>query len=257
VGEILESERPRRLVMTFTMAYDPEAAAEPPSRVTWEIEPLGDVCRLKVTHADFGGLSKTWANARDGWPPLLSGLKTLLETGAPLGPVGADGEPAVAADLEGEWHRELGVDANMEVWALLGRTDRTAEDDEVMVRAAYASTYHWSRAARRTVANEARGEWLLSHVHAVLGRADLARHHAERSLTAVSAPGDGSVADFDLAYAHEAKARAAACAGRLDEAARERAAAAAVSIADEEDRKIFVADLEAEPWYGLVATPAS
>ena len=41
-----------------------------------------------------------------------------------------------------------------------------------MVRAAYASAYHWCRAAGRTPANEARGEWMLSHVHAVLGRAE-------------------------------------------------------------------------------------
>ena len=59
--------------------------------------------------------------------------------------------------------------------------------------------------------------------------------------------------DFDLAYAHEALARAAAAAGRAEEAQRHRAAAAAVPIADDEDRKIFLADLEAEPWFGVAA----
>jgi uncharacterized protein YndB with AHSA1/START domain len=259
VGEVLESVPPRRLVMTFTMAYDPEAAAEPPSRVTWEIEPHGEVCRLEVTHADFGGRSKTWSNTLDGWPPILSGLKTLLETGSPLGPIEeAGGESAGATDLDGEWHRDLGVDANMEVWQLLGRTDRSVDDDDAMLRAAYASAYHWARAAGRTTAHEARAEWLLSHVHAVLGQADLARHHAARSMAAVASAGASSgVADFDRAYAHEALARAAACAGRLDEAAAERTAAAAVVIADDEDRKIFLADLEAEPWFGLPAPPSS
>ena len=57
--------------------------------------------------------------------------------------------------------------------------------------------------------------------------------------------------DFDLAYAHEARARALACLGRLDEAGAELAAARAVPIADDEDRKILDGDLAAGPWYGL------
>ncbi len=234
--------------MTFTMAYDSEAAAEAPSRVTWEIEPVGEVCRLTMTHSDFGGLSKTWANALTGWPPIVSGLKTLLETGQPLGDVPDDRAEGTAVDLDAEWHRSLGVDTNQEVWGLLSRDGRTPEDDEAMVRAAYASAYHWARAAQRLPANEARAEWMISHVHAVLGRADMAGHHAQRSMAAVTAAG---LTDFDLGYAHEALARAAACAGDLDEASRQRAAAAAVPIADDEDRKIFVGDLEAGPWFGL------
>jgi hypothetical protein len=147
-------------------------------------------------------------------------------------------------------HRDLGRETHQEVWGLLGMMDRTAEQDETMMRAAYASAYHWSRAAGRTPANEARSEWMLSHVQAVLGRAGLAQHHAERCLAVVDAAG---LQDFDRAYAHEALARAAAAAGQLDVARRERAAAAAVPIADEEDRKIFVDDLAAEPWYGAPA----
>jgi uncharacterized protein YndB with AHSA1/START domain len=250
-GQILEADPPRRLVMTFTMAYDPETAAENPSRVTWEISPVGDhLCRLTVVHSDFGGLSKTWATTLTGWTPILSGLKTLLETGTPLGLVPDDGPGAEAVDLDAEWHRDLGIETHQEVWGLLGMTDRTAEQDETMVRAAYASAYHWSRAAGRTLANEARSEWMLSHVQAVLGRAEPAQHHAERCLAVVDAAG---LQDFDRAYAHEALARAAAAAGQLDVARRERAAAAAVPIADEEDRKIFVDDLAAEPWYGAPA----
>jgi hypothetical protein len=61
--------------------------------------------------------------------------------------------------------------------------------------------------------------------------------------------------DFDLAYAHEARARALACLGRLDEAAAELAAAHAVPVADDEDRKIIEGDLAAGPWYGLAAEP--
>ena len=251
IGEVLEAEPPWRLVTAFSLAGDPEAAAEVPSRVTWEIYAAGELCRLRLTHSDFGGLSRTWAATAGFWPPVISGLKTLLETGEPLGPVDLPPLEGDAVDLDAEWHRDLGIDTNQEVWGLLGRLDRTPAADEAMVRAAYASAYHWSRAARRTEANEARAEWMLSHVHAVLGRADMAQHHAQRCLAVVEAAG---LDDFDLAYAHEALARAAAADGRLDDAERHRAAAAAVPIADDEDRKIFIDDLAASPWFGLAAT---
>ena len=63
--------------------------------------------------------------------------------------------------------------------------------------------------------------------------------------------------DFDLAYAHEARARALACLGRLDEAAAQLAAARAVEIADADDRAIVEGDLAAGPWYGLVVSVAT
>ena len=67
----------------------------------------------------------------------------------------------------------------------------------------------------------------------------------------MAACADAKLGDFDLAYAHEARARALACLGRRDEAVAERALAAAVPIADDEDREIVVADLAAEPWFGV------
>ncbi|HEY8092307.1 MAG TPA: SRPBCC family protein [Acidimicrobiales bacterium] len=254
-GEIVEVEPPRRLVMTFTMSYDPEASAEPPSTVTWEITPVGDeLCRLTLTHSDFGGRSKTWVITLTGWTPIISGLKTILETGQAMGPVPAsafpeDGAEAAAVDLDAEWHRSLGIDTNQEVWTLLGKADRTPAEDETMVCTAYASAYHWSRAARRTEAHAARGEWMISHVHVVVGQAAMAQHHAQRCMAVVEAAG---LEDFDLAYAHEAMARAAAARGRPEESHQHRAAAAAVPIADGEDRKIFDDDLAAEPWFGVV-----
>jgi uncharacterized protein YndB with AHSA1/START domain len=84
--EILEADPPRRLVHRWTSGYDPELAAEEPSRVTWEIEPQEDgTCLLTVVHDRLGGAPKTAANvAGPGWMYVLSGLKTLLETGKPL-----------------------------------------------------------------------------------------------------------------------------------------------------------------------------
>ena len=83
-GKVLEVTPPRRLVHTFVAMHDPVSAKERPSRVTWEIEPRGETCLLTLTHDDFDGETATFNNVRLGWNPVLSGLKTLLETGTPL-----------------------------------------------------------------------------------------------------------------------------------------------------------------------------
>ena len=85
-GEVIEADRPRKLVTTWRAMYDPETAAEPHSRVTWEIEPAGEhVTKLTVIHDELEAAPKTAANVAGGWSFVLSGLKTLLETGEPLG----------------------------------------------------------------------------------------------------------------------------------------------------------------------------
>jgi len=78
-GENLEVDPPRRVVQTFTALWSEEVKSEGTSQVTWEIEPVGDSCRLSVTHDQLGegANSELWG----GWPMILSGLKTLLETG--------------------------------------------------------------------------------------------------------------------------------------------------------------------------------
>jgi len=84
-GEILESEPPKRLQHTWRALYDEETAAEQHSRVTWEIERTDEgVSRLTVTHDQLEGAPKTATNVAGGWMYILSGLKTLLETGQPL-----------------------------------------------------------------------------------------------------------------------------------------------------------------------------
>jgi uncharacterized protein YndB with AHSA1/START domain len=78
-GEILEAAPPRRLVQSFTALWSDEVKAEGASRITWDIEPIGDSCRLTVTHDELreGAHGELYG----GWPMILSGLKTLLETG--------------------------------------------------------------------------------------------------------------------------------------------------------------------------------
>ena len=71
---------------TWRALYEPELAAEDPSRVTWEIEPLDNgVSKLTLVHDEFRGDSATFREVMGpGWALVLSGLKTLLETGEPL-----------------------------------------------------------------------------------------------------------------------------------------------------------------------------
>ena len=81
-GENLEVDPPHRLVQSFNALWSDDAKAQGTSRVTWEIEPVGDSCRLTVTHDQLrdGASPELYG----GWPQILSGLKTLLETGESL-----------------------------------------------------------------------------------------------------------------------------------------------------------------------------
>ena len=83
---VSEYDPPRRLVHSWRSLYDPDLGAEPASRVTWEIESVdGGVCSLTVVHDQLEGSPRTAASvAGPGWMFVLSGLKTLLETGEPL-----------------------------------------------------------------------------------------------------------------------------------------------------------------------------
>jgi uncharacterized protein YndB with AHSA1/START domain len=80
---ILESDPPRRLVHTWVIRYDASFSHET-SRVTWQIEPRGaNLCQLTLTH-DVTDAPLTAPHVTSGWPFILSGIKTLLETGEPL-----------------------------------------------------------------------------------------------------------------------------------------------------------------------------
>ena len=84
-GEIIEANPPSKLVTTWRALYQPELAAEPYSRVTWELEPAGDgVTQLTIVHDELDASPKTAESVAGGWSFVLSGMKTLLETGEPL-----------------------------------------------------------------------------------------------------------------------------------------------------------------------------
>jgi uncharacterized protein YndB with AHSA1/START domain len=251
-GLIEVFEPPRRLVMTWRVLYDAAMSEEPPSRVEWTLTPVGDddaVTRVTLRHGDLALSPLTWRKVRLGWVAVIDSLKSYLETGTALPPLEADdvGDPT---EIEGNWHRAQAVDANNSAWALLTGSDHSADDADELLQRVYTAAYHWNRATGRTDVNRARASWLISRAHAVLGHGELALHHAEQCARWVGESGP-EAADFDHGYVHEARARALACLGRLDEAGVEYTLAASTVVVDDDDRTIFEADLAAEPWYGL------
>jgi uncharacterized protein YndB with AHSA1/START domain len=83
-GEVLEVDKPRRLSYTFHHLLNEEAIKEAPSKVTFVLEPLGKVVKLTLTHDNFPPGTVVLEPISNGWPKILSGLKSLLETGQAL-----------------------------------------------------------------------------------------------------------------------------------------------------------------------------
>jgi hypothetical protein len=156
------------------------------------------------------------------------------------------GTPATSSSPPGTGtvtdERMLGAQLFNETWRLLDLPARSPAEDDRMLHSAHASRYHWGQVPGVTPAHLARGEWQVSRVYTVLGRAEPALHHARRVLDICQANGIG---DWDLGFAYEALARAAATAGDV-RATRDylaQARAAAEYIAAAEDRDLLLADL--------------
>ncbi|MGB2983351.1 MAG: hypothetical protein WBC63_05750 [Candidatus Bipolaricaulia bacterium] len=139
-------------------------------------------------------------------------------------------------------HRFFSADCFNSTWGLIDKADRSPEDDEQMLLLALASAWHWTQRRDCEPSNLAVGFWQISHVHALLGRADEARRYGRLSLDAI----EGKEADpFTLGYAYEALARAESVAGdraKTDEylnAARK----SADEVTDEEPKKWLLDDL--------------
>ncbi|MEQ1764899.1 MAG: metalloregulator ArsR/SmtB family transcription factor [Pyrinomonadaceae bacterium] len=83
-GRVLEAEPPKRLVTTFNAHWDPRIGEVPESTVAYEITQLGEACKLTLVHSDLVPGHPLTEGVYRGWQEILSGLKTLLETGEPL-----------------------------------------------------------------------------------------------------------------------------------------------------------------------------
>ena len=82
-GKVLVSEPPKKLAYTWNGCSD-EPKREGPSRVTFDIEPRGNVVKLTVTHDNLDEGGKTFRGISEGWPMVLASLKSFLENGRPL-----------------------------------------------------------------------------------------------------------------------------------------------------------------------------
>ena len=116
---------------------------------------------------------------------------------------------------EAEAQRFFAGRFNNQVWSLLQKSDRTGEDDELMIHTAHASCCHWLQIG--TGLNHQRGEWLIAHVYTVLGLSEPALRHAQRCQQLTKEYAD-LMHDFDRAYAYEGLARANALAGNRQDA---------------------------------------
>jgi hypothetical protein len=139
---------------------------------------------------------------------------------------------------------------NGQVWDLLQKPERSKAEDELMLYAAYTSAYHWLQAG--TGLQHQRAEWLIAHVAAMIGHPDSALRHAARCLDLTHEFAD-LMQDFDWAYAYEGLARAHALAGHRGEALKylQLAEGRGETIADAEDKRIFLGDLAGGPWHGM------
>jgi len=86
VGTVVAADPPRRLELTFDARWDEHVTPDSPTHLTWEIESVGDgLSKLTVVHGGFESETATYGQVAGGMPLILSGLKTLLETGEPMG----------------------------------------------------------------------------------------------------------------------------------------------------------------------------
>jgi len=149
-----------------------------------------------------------------------------------------------------EAHQYFAKSINGRVWELLQQPDRSQSDNDELLYAAHACTYHWKFVG--TAVHQQRGEWLISHIHVVLGHANEALRHAERCFE-LTESNKNTMQDFDIAYAFEGLARAQAMMGDYKMAREffDLAQQAGNAITDEEDKSIFMGDFEGGEWYGL------
>jgi len=138
-------------------------------------------------------------------------------------------------------HKNLGIELFNKTWDLIDRENKNQQEIDRMIHAAHASRYHWEFAG--SPVNIARGEWQISHVYALLKRAEPCLYHAKRCLQVTL---DNNLKDFDLAFAYEAMARAFNLSDDKLAVAKYMSLArdAGTKIAKPDDRKYFFSELQ-------------
>ena len=151
-------------------------------------------------------------------------------------------------------HHVMGIEMNIQTWNLLEKEGRNERDDARMISFAHASLYHWRKSHKYKPINEQRGQWLLSHVYAVLGKSKEALSYAKKTQKLTI---EQNLKDSDRAYAYEALARANAAIGSKYESLKNLWNAQMVvnDISNEDDKNNFISVLESSPWFGVKYIP--
>ena len=251
---------PRRLVQTWRVLYDAAMSEEPPSRVTWEIDPVGDgLTRVRLVHGDLAQSPKTWASVKDGWVWVLDSMKSLIETGEALPALDPSG-----ADARRRRRPTHGTGRR--------RSRRTTRSGTCSTRRPHAGRRRGARPPglrrglplgprrRRGPANAARADYMIAKAQLAVGQPALALAAAERCLLGCAWPTSSATSTWPTPT-RRGRGRCTRS-GRTDEAAVEWQAAHDVPIADPEDKEILDGDL-AVRWArrpvdgGAIASPGS
>ena len=140
-------------------------------------------------------------------------------------------------------HRYFAARCFNQAWDLIDKPDRTPQEDEEMLRLAFASHWHWTQREDYSPEKASVGYWQIARIYALLRQVENARRYGQLCLEASQAEGVGP---FYRGYANEALARAEAVAGDREKTEQYRSAAkaAAEQVAEAEDREVLLADLE-------------
>ncbi len=140
-------------------------------------------------------------------------------------------------------HRWFAVNCFNRAWEYINKTERTAEEDEEMIRLSLASTWHWTQRPDCTNINRSISLWQNSRVYTLAGQAENAKHYGQMCMEASQSE---DVAPFYRAYAYEALARAESLGGnhQVVKALVMEARRLAEQVAEEEDRNLLLADLD-------------
>ncbi|MHA2097444.1 MAG: hypothetical protein ACW99A_02050 [Candidatus Kariarchaeaceae archaeon] len=144
--------------------------------------------------------------------------------------------------------RSFATNSFNQTWEYIEKENRSELDDEMMVHCAHTSRFYWGFVG--TPINFQRGDWMLAKVYLLANRGHEAMHYAKSCLKLTEV---NDFKDFDLAYANEIMARASAAVGNKDDVEKyyQLAFEAGETIEKTDNKKMFMDDLEAAPWFGF------
>lgn len=148
-----------------------------------------------------------------------------------------------------EANQHFAIQYNNNIWNLLSKTDKTDDDYNEMINLAHASLLHWSKSSKCKKVNLQRGEYMIAMTYIYAERAEPALYHAQRCFK-LSEEYKNRMKDFDIAYAYLIMSGALNISGLKEESQRylQQAKELGETIADQEDKNIFLSDLNSSFW---------